>query len=204
MISDTSSNTLAEAERAPRKKHSHWNIVSSHALITNEVFNHRYNGSGTDEDPYRVEFIPNDPRDPMGFSMWKKWAITLLVAFATLAVAFVSSAYTGGVEQIIISLHTSDEIVILGVSLFVLGVSLSAIMQHSMFTDENGSLQLALCFGPLSLSFMAVRFCILPRMASLLPSMLGPPELRVFKPYLSSVSLPALSVHLLSRMLVVS
>ena len=59
----------------------------------------------------------------MGFAMWKKWAITLLVAFATLAVAFVSSAYTGGVNQIISDFHTSDEVVVLGVSLFVLGVS---------------------------------------------------------------------------------
>lgn len=58
----------------------------------------------------------------MGFAMWKKWAITLLVAFATLAVAFVSSAYTGGVTQIIVGFHTSDEVVVLGVSLFVLGV----------------------------------------------------------------------------------
>ena len=59
----------------------------------------------------------------MGFAMWKKWAITLLVAFVTLAVAFVSSAYTGGIDQMIQELHTSDEIVVLGVSLFVLGVS---------------------------------------------------------------------------------
>lgn len=58
----------------------------------------------------------------MGFAMWKKWAITLLVAFATLAVAFVSSAYTGGVNQIISGFDTSDEVVVLGVSLFVLGV----------------------------------------------------------------------------------
>ena len=58
----------------------------------------------------------------MNFPQWKKWAITLLVAFATLAVAFVSAAYTGGVNQIITGLHTSNEIVVLGVSLFVLGV----------------------------------------------------------------------------------
>lgn len=120
MVTDvhTASESKPEDKRA-----SHWQIVSSHALLTPAVLNHKYNGSGTEQDPYRVEFIPNDPRDPMGFAMWKKWAITLLVAFATLAVSFASSAYTGGVDQIISGFDTSDEIVILGVSLFVLGVS---------------------------------------------------------------------------------
>ena len=53
----------------------------------------------------------------------KKWSLTVLVAIATLAVAFVSSAYTGGVNQMITDLHTTDEVVVLGISLFVLGVS---------------------------------------------------------------------------------
>ncbi len=126
MTSDSPSDTLTHVDatsQSDSKRSSHWQLVSSHALLTPAVLNHKYHGSGTEEDPYQVEFIPNDPRDPMGFAMWKKWAITLLVAFATLAVAFVSSAYTGGVNQIISAFHTSDEVVVLGVSLFVLGVS---------------------------------------------------------------------------------
>ncbi|KAF6226052.1 hypothetical protein HO173_012542 [Letharia columbiana] len=131
MASDTSSSTLTDVDAASQskiKRASHWQLVSSHALLTPAVLNHEYNGSGTEEDPYRVEFIPNDPRDPMGFAMWKKWAITLLVAFATLAVAFVSSAYTGGVNQIISGFHTSDEVVVLGVSLFVLGFAIGPLL----------------------------------------------------------------------------
>lgn len=134
MVSDTSSNTLTEVDAtsmSQQKKPSHWQIVSSHALLSPPVLNHHYRGSGTDEDPYRVEFIQNDHRDPMNFPQWKKWAITLLVAFATLAVAFVSSAYTGGVEQIITDLHTSEEVVILGVSLFVLGVGTDRDRTHA-------------------------------------------------------------------------
>lgn len=45
-----------------------------------------------------IEFIPNDPRNPMEFSLAKKWTLTVLLAVATLAVVFVSSAYTGGCE----------------------------------------------------------------------------------------------------------
>ena len=124
--SDTSSNTLAELDiRSVSKRDDprHWHVVASHALVTPAVLRHHYNGSGTKEDPYVVVFIPNDPRDPMSFSMVKKWSITMLVAIATLAVAFVSSAYTGGVNQIVQQFGASEEVVTLGVSLFVLGVS---------------------------------------------------------------------------------
>lgn len=129
MISDTSSDRsdaaihVDAACQSYSQRPRHWHVLSSHALLTPAVLNHNYNGSGTEEDPYRVEFIPNDPRYPMRFPLWKKWLITVLVAFATLAVAFVSSAYTSGVDQIVSGLHTSDEVVVLGISLFVLGVS---------------------------------------------------------------------------------
>lgn len=128
MSSDTSSNTLTEVDAtsiSKQKKPSHWQLVASHALLPPQVVDHHYRGSGTEEDPYRVEFISNDHRDPINFPQWKKWAISLLVAFATLAVAFVSSAYTGGVDQIITDFNTSGELVVLGVSLFVLTVSVT-------------------------------------------------------------------------------
>ncbi len=125
---NTSTNTLTEVSThsiSERKAPPHWHVVASHALVTPAVLRHHYNGSGTKEDPHVVEFIPNDPRDPMNFSMVKKWSITLLVAVATLAVAFVSSAYTGGISQIIQQFGASEEVVTLGVSVFVFGVSAS-------------------------------------------------------------------------------
>lgn len=126
---DASSNTLTEPEsqRGPYNV-PHWRIVASHSLLTPEVLNHDYAGSGTEKDPYLVEFIPDDPRNPMLFSMWKKWTITLLVAVATLAVAFVSSAYTGGVNQIMEEFGVSGEVVTLGISLFVLGFAIGPLL----------------------------------------------------------------------------
>ena len=125
MSSNTSSETLTNVNTnasTRTNRSSHWQILTTHTSISPDVLNHRYPGSGTEDDPYRVEFLPDDERDPQNFSSLKKWSITLLVAIATLAVAFVSSAYTGGVNQIITAFNTSDEIVVLGVSLFVLGV----------------------------------------------------------------------------------
>ena len=126
---DLSSHTLTEPElqRAPSTM-SHWRIVASHSLVTPAVLNHSYAGSGTNDEPYLVEFIPDDPRDPMLFPMWKKWTLTILVAIATLAVAFVSSAYTGGVSQIIEEFGASQEVVTLGVSLFVLGFAIGPLL----------------------------------------------------------------------------
>lgn len=57
----------------------------------------------------------------MLWSTLKKWSVTMLVAFATLAVAFVSSAYTGGISQLLREFGISSEVATLGVSLFVLG-----------------------------------------------------------------------------------
>lgn len=123
---DTLPGSDVEGQRmAPSaQKVPHWRLVFSQSLVSDEVLNHKYKGSGTEEDPYQVDYIPNDPRNPMGFSDAKKWFITIVVAIATLAVAFVSTAYTGSTKQIIEEFHTSSEVVTLGVSLFVLGFAI--------------------------------------------------------------------------------
>ena len=113
-------------------KVSHFQILRSHSLVTPEVLHYHYKGSGTDDDPYLAEFIPHDPRNPMLFSMWKKWSITLMVAFATLAVAFVSSAYSAAIPQVIAEFHCSTEVATLGTSLFVLGFAVGPLMWAPM------------------------------------------------------------------------
>jgi len=110
------------------EKVPHWRLVASQTLITDAVLNHHYKGSGSEGDPYLVDFIPDDPRNPMEFPQWKKWAITLTVAVATLAVAFVSSAYTGSIVQIIEEFRCSQEVATLGVSLFVLGFAIGPLL----------------------------------------------------------------------------
>ncbi|KAJ9604821.1 MFS siderochrome iron transporter 1 [Cladophialophora chaetospira] len=112
---------------SPRKV-PHWRLVASQSLVTDEVLNYHYKGNGTEDDPYVVEFIPHDPRNPMNFPEWKKWCLTLTVAFATLAVAFVSTAYTASITQIIEEFHCSQEVATLGVSLFVLGFAIGPLL----------------------------------------------------------------------------
>ena len=71
-----------------------------------------------------MSWIENDPRNPMLYSKVKKWSLTMLVAVATLAVAFVSSAYSGGADQIIREFRCSQEVYTLGISFFVLGFAI--------------------------------------------------------------------------------
>lgn len=89
--------------------------VFSQSGVTYEVEAATYKGTGTENDPFIVDWISNDPRNPMLYSNVRKWSITGILAMATLAVAFVSSAYTGGADEIIKEFGCSQEVFTLGV-----------------------------------------------------------------------------------------
>ncbi|GAQ09516.1 uncharacterized transporter mfs2 [Aspergillus lentulus] len=111
-------------EPSTMAKISFWRLLFDQGVVTQPVLSYPYSGSGTDEDPYVVTWIPDDPRNPMNFTEARKWSYTILVAIATLAVTLVSSAYTGGVEEIQQEFGIGSEVATLGVSLFVLGFAI--------------------------------------------------------------------------------
>jgi hypothetical protein len=49
---------------------SHWRMIRDQGIITPEIEHWEYEGSGTEEDPYAVVWIDNDPRNPMQFRAW--------------------------------------------------------------------------------------------------------------------------------------
>lgn len=97
-------------------------------MLNDDIINHPYNGTGTENDPFLVTWIDNDPVNPMNYSTAMKWAITMLVAIATLAVAFVSSAYSGGIAEILEEFRVAQIIGTLGISLFVLGFAIGPLL----------------------------------------------------------------------------
>lgn len=117
-------NVTDTIEPPATTKIPYWRLVFDQRVVTQEIIDYPYPGAGTEENPYAVTWIPNDPRNPMLFSPVKKWSITMLVAFATLAVALVSSAYTGGIAEIQADLGVGSEVATLGVSLFVVGFAI--------------------------------------------------------------------------------
>lgn len=107
---------------------SHFQRVLHQGVLNDAIINHDYKGAGTDADPYVVTWLENDPVNPMNYSTTMKWCITMLVAIATLAVAFVSSAYSGGIVEILEEFHVAQIIGTLGISLFVLGFAIGPLM----------------------------------------------------------------------------
>ncbi|KAJ5287928.1 hypothetical protein N7478_003614 [Penicillium angulare] len=123
--------SLAEkgSVEAPRPRRiPYWRILTDQGFCTPEVIEYPYAGAGTDDDPYVVEWIPNDPRNPMEFDASLKWTYTIIVAFATLAVSLSSSAYAGGINEVLVDLHVGEEVATLGVSLFVLGFAVGPLL----------------------------------------------------------------------------
>ncbi|KAH8167420.1 hypothetical protein CIB48_g798 [Xylaria polymorpha] len=118
----TSAVTLAEPEPLdvvepdePSNDVSWFRRQFDHACITPAVLAWKYKGQGTPEDPYVVDFLPDDKRNPFLFPAWYKWSITVFKAIAVLAVAFVSTAYSSAVGDIVDEFHiTSPELAISG------------------------------------------------------------------------------------------
>ncbi|KAJ6120857.1 hypothetical protein N7523_005137 [Penicillium sp. IBT 18751x] len=128
MAADDRNHASEKIERNAPTKISYFRLVFDQGVVTQEIIDHPYPGSGTEDDPYAVTWLPDDPRNPMNFSEFKKWSFTMLVAIATLAVALVSSAYTGGVEEIMAQFSIGEELATLGVSLFVLGFAIGPLL----------------------------------------------------------------------------
>jgi hypothetical protein len=125
MAGDDKHHVSEKIESSLPTKISYFRLVSDQGVVTQQIMDHPYPGSGTEDDPYAVTWIPEDPRNPMNFSEFRKWFLTAVVAIATLAVALVSSAYTGGVAEIEAEFGIGSEVATLGVSLFVLGFAVS-------------------------------------------------------------------------------
>jgi hypothetical protein len=69
-----------------------------HVTPWSDVISEPYKGSGTESDPYVVDWLQGvkddharDPENPMTWKQPYKWTVTLSVAIATLAVSMASS-----------------------------------------------------------------------------------------------------------------
>ena len=79
-----------------RESVSHFKLILEQGIVTKEVVEWEYEGAGTEADPYVVEWMDHDFRNPMTWSQTKKWTGCICMAFATLTVSFCSSAFSGG------------------------------------------------------------------------------------------------------------
>ncbi|KAI0441394.1 MFS general substrate transporter [Xylaria telfairii] len=108
----------------PPDQISTWQLLISQSNLTPTIQNHTYEGSGTPEDPFRVEWLQDDPIDPLTYSPWRKWSTTLIMAFSTLAITFASSALSGAEPQLERYFSASTRLVTADVSFFVLAFAI--------------------------------------------------------------------------------
>ncbi|KAJ5680078.1 hypothetical protein N7536_011217 [Penicillium majusculum] len=101
-----------------------YQLVLSQDIITDDVLNHEWEGNGTVEDPYLVDWLHEDARDPHQMQDWLKWSITLLQAASFLSITFASSALSAANPQIQERFGTSTELVVADTSLFVLAFAI--------------------------------------------------------------------------------
>lgn len=87
---------------------------------------HQHGGHHDDEkerhDPDLVDWDgPNDPANPMNWSLSRKWWISMLTAFMTFVISFGSSVFSATTEVTAEEFGASSEVMILGVTLYVVG-----------------------------------------------------------------------------------
>ncbi|PKY01082.1 bicyclomycin resistance protein [Aspergillus campestris IBT 28561] len=132
----------------------YWRQVLDQGAVTQEIAQFDYPGSGTEQDPYVVSWIPNDPRNPMLLQTWRKVTITLVVSMATFAVAIASSCYSGAIKQVVEDLHVDNELATLGLSLFVLGFALGPLFWAPLSEFVGRQYPFAVSFGAMT-AFLA-------------------------------------------------
>lgn len=114
---------------APRPERiPYWRLLTDQGVLTPEIIEYPYPGSGTENDPYIVKWIPNDPRNSMLFDHRVKWGYTIIVAFAVFRVSLASSTYAGGINEVLSQFDVGQEVATLGVSLFVLGFAVGPLV----------------------------------------------------------------------------
>ena len=64
---DLSETRDAEAQNTTQEEATHWELVFDQTHVTPAVLNHKYHGSGTEDNPFIVEYIAHDRRNPYEF-----------------------------------------------------------------------------------------------------------------------------------------
>lgn len=120
-ITKESRDRMATTSQITKSHISWFTMLTTQDVITLEMLDQEYVGAGTEDDPYMVVFLKEDPRDPMGFPLRLRWTMCFAAGYSTFSVAFISSAFSGSIRDIAQDLHAGPESVTLGLSLFLLG-----------------------------------------------------------------------------------
>ena len=123
----SSSSSGLSAVIGPRSKlndglQDHQDVQDGHEDV--EKGSHLTSHAEVDEgsDPNLVDWQgENDPENPMHWSFKRKLWMSIMASFMTFGVSFASSVWSANTEVTAAAFGVSEEVTILGVSLYVLG-----------------------------------------------------------------------------------
>ncbi|KAH7920530.1 MFS general substrate transporter [Leucogyrophana mollusca] len=90
-----------------------------------------------ENDPFYVDFEENDNRDPVNFSHFRKWTITITACAFTGIVAAASSSFTMGFDTMMRDLSCTEFQATVGLSLYTIGFGVVPLVTSS-FSEEFG------------------------------------------------------------------
>ncbi|KAF6825541.1 major facilitator superfamily transporter [Colletotrichum musicola] len=102
-----------------------------------ELVEHRFDGSGTVDDPFIVTWLERDPQDPLQFPTWVKWCIAQILAFSFFCASFLSSAYSAAVGEVRTEFGGGSSVNSLGVGLFVAGFAAGPFIWAPMSVSQD-------------------------------------------------------------------
>lgn len=65
-------------------------------LVSADVLTYPFPGEGTEEEPYMISWMENDPANPLEFTKGRKWLNALILALAVWTVSIASSGFSQG------------------------------------------------------------------------------------------------------------
>lgn len=137
----------ASVPNAIPKQHSLTKLVTDQARIDDAVLNYKYDGSGTEADPFVVTWIPDDAGNPMNWGKGRKWTIAMIVALECFVTAFCSSAYSGALRELVIHFQASTTLLTAGISLFVLGFAVGPLLWAPLSEIYGRQMVFIITFG---------------------------------------------------------
>ncbi|KAG8704420.1 hypothetical protein FRC08_002241 [Ceratobasidium sp. 394] len=103
--------------------------VSPTLTQDSEPAEQKFQGSGTAEDPFVVDWVGDDDKEnPYNWNTSYRYVLAVLIGLSAFCVTYASSAYTGGLDGIIRDLNTTLDISLLGLALYVLGFGLGPLV----------------------------------------------------------------------------
>lgn len=124
--------------------------VQSEALLRSVTRSRTHNGI---IDPVDLDWDgPLDPENPNNWPVWKKWFVTLAVAYTCLCISLGLSLYVEGVGEIMVKMDISQTLGLSGLTFYLIGLALGPVFAAPL-SEMIGRRNIYITTFPVSMLF---------------------------------------------------